>query len=441
MMNILAIDIGSSSVKAAVLTSTLLPSSIVRADYPRILLGPAGTTPTELPVAAIEAAILTAVSKLKRRLRGVDLIAHTAMSPSWLAMKRDGTPLTPVVTHQDRRSYEQAARIERVVGRRRHLQLTGNRPGPGGISSTTCRWFADRHPTTLSRAAFAGHLSTWLNLSLCGHAFTDPGNASFTGLYRTTTLGGWDERLVELAGLRMSQMPAIADASEVIGTVTRSAATRFGLTQGTPVLCGCVDGSASMLLAGTNEGQVVNVVGSTDVLAVCSDAAIPEEGRLTRALGVEGKFVHADTIAASMTAVNWLAAMLYPHRSSNWRRAEIDRIVRDKPVTSERADARPAGSRTEVAPTFASFTGISLRTGPRELMWALIDDLIRQSGLRVKRMQASGMKLNRDVVATGGALNGAVGRAMRRDWPGGFRFRREDEATLRGLYRLAALAK
>jgi sugar (pentulose or hexulose) kinase len=82
-------------------------------------------------------AIRRAVADLGAAAKRTDIIGLSVMSPAWVAMDRAGNPVTPIVTHQDRRSIEIAREIERRVGKTHHLRIAGNRPFPGSISSTT----------------------------------------------------------------------------------------------------------------------------------------------------------------------------------------------------------------------------------------------------------------------------------------------------------------
>src|SRR4029453_15032136 len=76
----------------------------------------------------------------------------------------------------------------------------------------------------------------------------------------------------------------------------------FGLTHGTPVLAGLIDTGSAMLLAGARPGQLLNVAGSTDVLALCVTKPRPHERLITRALGVEKKWLSVSTLAAAGSA-------------------------------------------------------------------------------------------------------------------------------------------
>src|SRR5207244_1358903 len=79
--------------------------------------------------------------------------ALSNMAPSWVAMDKRGRAITPIVTHQDRRSVDVARDLERRIGKARHLRLVGNRPIPGGISSTTWAWFNRDEPRLMRRRA------------------------------------------------------------------------------------------------------------------------------------------------------------------------------------------------------------------------------------------------------------------------------------------------
>ena len=126
----LAIDVGSSSVKAAVLDGTSVVGRIARQGFETSYEG----AKAEVNPREILSAVAKAIDSLGGRARRADAIALSVMSPTWVAMDRAGNAITPIVTHQDRRSVEAALELEKRIGKVRHLRLAGNRPFPGGIS-------------------------------------------------------------------------------------------------------------------------------------------------------------------------------------------------------------------------------------------------------------------------------------------------------------------
>src|SRR5687767_946873 len=112
-MNLLAIDVGSSSVKSAILRNDAVLGKITRAYFPIRHEG----VRVEVRPEAILKAVRDTVVALGTSVRKADAVALAVMSPAWVAMDRAGRPVTPVVTHQDRRSVETARRLEQKVGK------------------------------------------------------------------------------------------------------------------------------------------------------------------------------------------------------------------------------------------------------------------------------------------------------------------------------------
>jgi len=156
-MSLLAIDIGSSSIKTAILKNGKITGPIVRCAFTTRYQGPR----VEVDAKEILKALANAIADLGSRAKQVEVIALTVMAPSWVAMDRAGRAITPIVTHQDRRSTDVAIELEKRVGKQRHLKLAGNRPFPGGISSTTWAWFLKHEKSLMKKADLVGHLNTF----------------------------------------------------------------------------------------------------------------------------------------------------------------------------------------------------------------------------------------------------------------------------------------
>jgi xylulokinase len=266
---------------------------------------------------------------------------------------------------------------------------------------------------------------------------TDPSNASFMGLYNVLKLDGWNERLMKLVGATEHQLPQLISADGVGGLVTRPAGRRFGLTHGTPVLVGMIDAGGAMLLAGARRGQLVNSAGSTDVLAVCTDKKpTPHERLLTRALGVDDKWLQVSTLAAGGSAINWLHEQLFRDLKDAAFRALLQKLAKT-PVKSQASfDPYLAGDRMSIEQRSAAFTGLTLATTREDMLSAAVEAIAAASAARVELLRSTGVRLRRDVVVTGGVVDG-LREVLYRDWPGGaWTFRVEEEASLRGLARL-----
>lgn len=430
-MKLLGIDIGSSSVKAGILTGPDAPSSVSKADFETTYeIGRA-----EVEVDGIARALRAALQALGRKVQSVDAIAITTMAPSWLAMDKRGRAITPVVTHQDRRAIEQAHWIEDKVGRDRHLQITGNRPFPGGISSTTWRWFNTHEKSAMRRADLVGHLSTWFIRNACGTRVTDPSNAAFMGVYESLTLQGWSYELIDTLGVKRSLLPEVREANVIAGHVTSEGARLLGLPEGVPVLTGCMDGSAAMMAAGEKVGQMTNVSGSTDVLALLVRQPRPHPALLTRPLGVGKRWLAVSTLAAAGSALDWAWRVLYADIDQDDFYRRVPEVLNRR--TLVQFDPHLAGSRVEVDERTGSITHLRLSDSRDDILAALCHALSRDSAERIDVLKKQYGRILRTVAMTGGVQKG-LSELLHREWAryGKWDFRPIEHATLRGLWRL-----
>ncbi|HWE00952.1 MAG TPA: FGGY family carbohydrate kinase [Tepidisphaeraceae bacterium] len=444
-MTLLGIDIGSSSVKCALLRGGRVVGKIVHAAYDTHIDGPRA----EVDPGVLLKAISKATREVGAAAKKAEAIALSVFSPGWIAMDKAGEPLTPIVTHQDRRSVDVAIELEKRVGPNRYLKIAGTRPFPGGISSTTWAWYLKNEPGRLKKADLVGHLNTFLHRQFTGSRVVDTANASFMGVYSTCDFSGWSDELCDSVGASRSLLPQVFDADRIGGALTRSAATRLGLTAGTPVTVGVVDGSAAMLATGAAVGQLLNVCGSTDVLALCTDRFAPYPQLLTRALGIGPRWLSVSTIAAAGSAIKWARERFFhdydeegfqklvlslARQGAAAMRKSSHRSSPKNPAGEVHFDPYLAGDRMSIEQKQAAFTGLTLATTRRHMLAAMLESLASASAARLDLLKPVGTPIRRSVVVTGGA--GKLMSVFHRDWPGKWSFRPEEEATLRGLSKL-----
>jgi len=319
------------------------------------------------------------------------------------------------------------------LGEERHLNLCGSRPIPGGISSTTWAWYLRHEPARLHRADLVGHLNTFLHRQLTGARVIDPSNASFTGLYNTLKLDGWSSELCANLGVDTKLLPEVLEADRIGGVITPEAARRFGLRAGTPMMTGIMDGSAGMLLTGAKIGQLFNVVGSTDVLALCTDKPKPHPRLLTRALGVQGKWLQVSTLAAAGSAIYWARTQFFPEIAVKEFPALLHDLSSQGAAASESVRFEPylAGERVNIDQRQGAFTGLTLATTRTHMLSAIIESLTHASAERLPLLAATGTKMLRTVAVSGGSDR--LDQLMHRDWPGRWTYRAATDATMRGL--------
>ncbi|MCS6977242.1 MAG: FGGY-family carbohydrate kinase [Gemmatales bacterium] len=397
-VNILAIDVGTSSVKAA----------IVRVgDF--AISGPIGRAALHLELPEADAAVLdpeavwSAVGEACRaavsddRVEGVGL---SCLTPAWLLLDDCDTPLTPIITHLDRRARPLAREVWREAGAD-FLRSTGNKPLPGGMSGIGCAWLLRHRPELRPRIRRFLHLNSWLALRFTSRTAFDPGNASFTGLFDTMTTGQWSPRWCNYLKVDLNWLPDVVSGDVTLGQLTLEAARHLGVSSGIPVKLGIADTSSAMLAAEVGPGDLLHVVGTTQVLATLAPRPVPSENRLTRRLGVGEAFIHVTHNPVGGVALDWIHRLCFREQddaefygktlySVLERQSEV---VLDPPFLG--------GDRLEIEPTSAGFRCLHLTTDRLDLLAAVLQAMRKHHQSALTALGRDGPV--RRLILTGGA--------------------------------------
>jgi xylulokinase len=199
-----------------------------------------------------------------------------------------------------------------------------------------------------------------------------------------------------------------------------------------------IDTSSAMLLTRARVGQLMNSIGSTDVLALCTDRPKPHERLLTRALGIGKRWMSVSTLAAAGSSLVWMHDQLFADYSWERFNALTRKLAAKSDSLGVRFEPYLAGDRTSIEQRSGAFSGLTLSTTREEMLRAVIESLATASAARLKLLGATGTKMLRRVVVSGGGTRGGLEEIIHRDWAGRWEFVKLEEATLRGLSKLIA---
>jgi glycerol kinase len=217
MTRLLGIDEGTSAVKAVLYDGDLRPLAEARREkelsYPR-----PGWVEQD-PGRVLDAVVGAVAELLAASDEPIDACGLDHQGESVLAWEADtGRPLTPIVTWQDKRSQEVLDRLE-AGGVADEIRALSGMPLDPYFSAGKLAWLLEHEPQ-LGRALDAGVLRLGtVDSFLCdrlGAGFaTDPSTASRTQLGAPV----WDARLLEIFGVPVQALPAIADTAGELGTL------------------------------------------------------------------------------------------------------------------------------------------------------------------------------------------------------------------------------
>lgn len=141
-------------------------------------------------------------------------------------------------------------------------------------------WWKNKRPESYARINKFIMPGAYVAGRMCGlksdKAYIDYTYLHFTGLSDLKNLK-WSDELLNAFGIEKSKMPEIVEPWKIIGTINSEAAAQCGLKQGTPVIAGCGDTSATAYGAGIVEkGIAFDVAGTASVFSCCVDEYSPD---------------------------------------------------------------------------------------------------------------------------------------------------------------------
>lgn len=243
MPRILALDVGTSSVRAQLFDGDADEGDPARRDYP-------GESD---PARIVE--LVREVLEQATRAEGYDAAGSSSFGHSLLALDAAGRPLTPVLGWRDTRSADAAD----VLLRRLDNAAVHARTGCQIHTSywpAKLAWLAQEEPEVFRSARRFVSFCDYLYAQLVGREVpTGISIASATGLVDLSTRT-WDEELLETLGLDAERLPEISDAP-IDGwypALLDGACSNLG--------AGCVTRGRAALMVGTS--GAIRVVYETD---------------------------------------------------------------------------------------------------------------------------------------------------------------------------------
>jgi xylulokinase len=263
------IDLGTSAVKVLVQDAKGRALAKASRSYPTFSPKPGWSeqAPDEWWGATCEA-LREAVAASGARVRSVGL---SGQLNGFVLADRDGQPICPAVIWLDLRGEVEARQIAAAADVER---LTGNELNAICVLPKLA-WFRHHRPMMLDRAARILLVKDWVLFRLTGEVATDPSDAASTGMAAPDGTS-WVPRLLSLAAIPVSKLPAIKPSVSTGGRITSEAADATGLPAGTPV-----------------------AVGAGDVTALAAGCGIVAPGRVAITLGTAGHVVAQQSRAGS----------------------------------------------------------------------------------------------------------------------------------------------
>ena len=213
-MTTLGIDLGTGSVKAAVVSSKGAILSHASKTYS--VESPSPGWAESDPAQWLHAAEEVAQEAIRLSPQAPVAVGFSGQMHGVVIADAFFTPLRPAILWADTRSAAQAQQMNDELGSLEMAKLGS--AAVAGFAATTLAWLMLHEPEVMARAHHVLQPKDWLRMALGGRIGTEPSDASGT-LLCDVAAGQWSHLPVEWSGIEMGLLPEIYASHEDAGHI------------------------------------------------------------------------------------------------------------------------------------------------------------------------------------------------------------------------------
>ncbi|MEM1288130.1 MAG: FGGY family carbohydrate kinase [Pseudomonadota bacterium] len=399
----LAVDVGTGSVRAALIDQTGRIQTIASKEHDQIVPhhGWSEQRPADWWAGAlvcIEKA-LNAIDDARARVAAICVCGQ--MHGSVLIDDEGNLTREAALLWNDKRTTPQVESFSKRGLNDDTLQKTANMPAPAW-PAFKLKWLTENDPASVERASTLLMPKDWINFCLTGQRAQDITEASLSFLMEWQSRT-WSEELAETVGIPFDLLPPLRQPEDVLAGLSAKASALINLPEGLPVLVGAGDYPLALLGSGVSgPGMGSDVTGTSTIITLMHDEPVLSAD-VSNVIGASGSWGSFTLLDAGGDAVRWARRAFHDNALSY---AEVeDAAARGKPG-SNGLFFLPylAGERFGDGPTSrAQFFGLTASHGLADLHRSVLEGVAFSVRHKMDALQGAHGRPERIIAASGGA--------------------------------------
>ena len=399
-MLFIGVDLGTSAVKLLLMDETGKIHKVVSKEYPLYFPQPGWSeqNPQDWIRQSMEGIKELTAQCDKSQIKG---ISFGGQMHGLVVLDEKDQIIRPAILWNDGRIGKQTDYLNQEIGKETLSRYTGN-IAFAGFTAPKILWMREKEPENFARIRRIMLPKDYLAFYLSGEFSTDYSDASGT-LLLDVEHKCWSEEMMEICGVRESQLPKLYESWEPTGAIKPEIAEELGIPQDVKIIAGAGDNAAAAVGTGTvGEGQCNLSVGTSGTVFISSkNFGVDEHNALH-------SFAHADG------NYHLMGCMLSAASCNKWW---MEEILRTKEYQVEQDGIRKLGENPvfylpylmgERSPhndpdARAAFVGMSMDTTREDMTQAMLEGVA--FGLRdsMEAAKSTGLTPKRSKICGGGA--------------------------------------
>ncbi|MBQ4088212.1 MAG: hypothetical protein IJC78_08205 [Clostridia bacterium] len=316
MKYVMGIDIGTTSLKAAVFDEALNPVASVTKDYTLEVLGDCVEFDAEQYWVLVKEAIDELSASYEIYALSIDTQCETL-----IVTDENGKPLRKAIVWLDNRAAKQADEIRARFGEKKVYEVTGQPEITATWPAAKLLWMKENEPEILEKTKKIFLLEDYILYHLTGRFVTEQTLQSST-IYFDVTKRIWWKEMLDFIGVKEETLPEVFTSGVEIGAY-----------QGIRIVTGAIDQIAGAIGAGiVKPGVISEMTGTTMVIFVPSEEmpAYNPESKMPCHLNYDGKYCLLMWTPTAGIALKWFKNNFCETFSFK----ELDQLAKEVPAGS-----------------------------------------------------------------------------------------------------------
>ncbi len=398
----IGIDLGTSAVKMLLMDGAGKIQKIVSKEYPLYFPHPGWSeqNPEDWYNQSIEGLKELLADCDKSQVAG---ISFGGQMHGLVILDREDQVIRPAILWNDGRTGEETDYLNHVIGRDKLSAYTAN-IAFAGFTAPKLLWVKKHEPENFAKIEKIMLPKDYLAYRLSGIFCTDVSDASGMLLFDVEHKR-WSKEMMEICGVKESQLAQIFESYETVGTLKPELAKELGLSENVKIAAGAGDNAAAAVGTGTVGDGACNIsLGTSGTIFISSEKFGVDENNALHS------FAHADG------HYHLMGCMLSAASCNKWW---MDEILRTKDYSGEQKDiqVKELGKNHvfflpylmgERSPhndpnVRGTFIGMSMDTTREDMTQAVLEGVV--FGLRdsFEVAKSLGIRIERTKICGGGA--------------------------------------
>lgn len=399
-MLFIGVDLGTSAVKLLLMDETGKIHKVVSKEYPLYFPQPGWSeqNPQDWIRQSMEGIKELTAQCDRSQIKG---ISFGGQMHGLVVLDEKDQVIRPAILWNDGRTGKQTDYLNQEIGKETLSRYTGN-IAFAGFTAPKILWMREKEPENFARVRKIMLPKDYLAFYLSGEFSTDFSDASGT-LLLDVEHKCWSEKMMEICGIRKSQLPKLYESWEPTGIIKPEIAEELGIPQNVKIIAGAGDNAAAAVGTGTvGEGQCNLSVGTSGTVFISSkNFGVDEHNALHSFAHTDGNY-HLMGCMLSAASCNkwWMEEILrtkeyQKEQEGIWKLGE-NPVFYLPYLMGERSPHNDPDAR-------AAFVGMSMDTTREDMTQAMLEGVA--FGLRdsMEAAKSTGLHPERSKICGGGA--------------------------------------